>query len=70
MKSVLKMVLTLSDGKSVTYSLADPKDGLTGAEVETALQEMIAKDAVIVGTASAVAVKDAYIQDTDRRELA
>ncbi|MBR4696062.1 MAG: DUF2922 domain-containing protein [Selenomonadaceae bacterium] len=70
MKSVLKMILTLSDGKSVTYSLADPKDGLTGAEVETALQEMIAKDAVIVGTASAVAVKDAYIQDTDRRELA
>lgn len=70
MKSVLKMVLTLSDGKSVTYSLADPKDGLTGAEVEAALQEMIAKDAVIVGTASAVAVKDAYIQDTDRRELA
>ncbi|MBR3458557.1 MAG: DUF2922 domain-containing protein [Selenomonadaceae bacterium] len=70
MKSVLKMILTLSDGKSVTYSLADPKAGLTGAEVETALQEMIAKDAVIVGTASAVAVKDAYIQDTDRRELA
>ncbi len=70
MKSVLKMVLTLSDGKSVTYSLADPKDGLTGAEVEAALQEMIAKDAVTVGTASAVAVKDAYIQDTDRRELA
>ena len=70
MKSVLKMVLTLSDGKSVTYSLADPKEGLTNAEVQEALQEMIAKNAVVVGKATAIAVKDAYIQDTDRRELA
>ena len=70
MKSVLKMVLSLPNGKSVTYSLADPKTGLTAAEVQEALQEMIAKQAVLVDGNFASAIKEAYIQDTDRRELA
>ena len=43
MKGVLKMVLSLPGNKSMTYSLADPKEGLTKAEVQTALQELLDK---------------------------
>lgn len=70
MKQVLKMILLLSNGKTVTYSLADPKEGLTRAEVQAVLEEMAQKDAVVVGDATATGVKDAYIQGTERRELA
>ena len=48
MKSVLKMVLSLPGNKTVTYSLADPKDGIGKAEVEAALDEMVSKRAVVV----------------------
>ncbi len=70
MKNVLKMTMLLSNGKTVTYSLADPKDGLAKTEVQAVLEEMAEKRAVVVGDAFAVAMKEAYIQSTEKRELA
>ena len=69
MKSVLKMVLSLPGNKTVTYSLADPKDGIGKAEVEAVLDEMVTKRAVVVNGDFATAVKEAYIQKTERQEL-
>ena len=48
MKSTLKMVLNLADKKTATLSLESPKEGLTKAEVETCLNEIIAKRAILV----------------------
>jgi len=69
-KSVLKMVFSLPGNRTVTYSLADPKDGLGKAEVQTVLGEMMEKRAVIVNGEFATAAKEAYIQKTERQELA
>ena len=51
MAKSLKMVFAVGDAKTATRSLAEPKDGLTKAEVQTALDEMVAKQAITVGGA-------------------
>ena len=66
----LKMVFSLEAGGSLTYSLNDPKEGLTGNEVRTVMQQMIDKGAVVSGEDVATAIKDAYIYDASRVELA
>ncbi|WP_294159340.1 DUF2922 domain-containing protein [uncultured Selenomonas sp.] len=70
MAKVLKIVFDLKDDKTATYSLADPKDGLTKNEVQTATTAMLAKDFVLSGGTLATGVKDAYIQQNERIELA
>ena len=66
----LKMVFTLEVGGNLTYSLNDPKEGLTQAEVKTVMQKMLDKGAVVSGEDVATAIKDAYIYDASRIELA
>ena len=70
MAKVLKIVFDLKDDKTATYSIPDPKDGLTKNEVQTAASAMIAKDFVLSGGTLAQNVKDAYIQQNERIELA
>ena len=70
MKSMLKMILSLENGKSTTLSLANPRPDLTEAEVTEALDEIISKKALYVGGSHAVAVKRIYIQDVDDKALA
>lgn len=70
MAKPLKIVFTLKDQKTATYSIPDPKDGLTKAEVTAATDAMIAKDFIRSRGFGAVDVKDAYIQQEDRIELA
>ena len=48
MAKSLKMVFAVGDAKTATFSLAEPKDGLTKAEVQTALDEMVEKKAITV----------------------
>ena len=70
MKGVLKVVVSLTNNKSITYSLADPKEGLTKAEVQAVVKAMMDKRAVSMKDAVLTGMKDAYIQESDRRELA
>lgn len=70
MAKTLKIVFTMKDQKTSTLSVADPKDGLTKAEVTAATDAMIAKDFIRSRGFGATAVKDAYIQQEDRIELA
>lgn len=46
MTKKLQMRDTLDSGKTLTYSLADPKDGLTKVEVEATIQAVIDKKAI------------------------
>lgn len=70
MAKSLKMVFAVGDAKTATLSLAEPKDGLTKAEVQTALDEMVAKQVIKVGGAAITGVKEFYILSSERSELA
>ena len=70
MAKTLKIVFNLKDTKTATHSLPDPKDGLTKDEVRTAAAAMVAKDFVLSGGTLATDIKDAYISNVERIELA
>ena len=66
----LTMTFKLDAGTTKTYSLQDPAEDLTEAGVKSVMQKMIDKEAVAVGDAKAVEIKEAYIKISDREELA
>ena len=70
MAKTLKIVFHLKDQKTSMLSIADPKDGLTKAEVQAAADEIIAKDFILAGGSAATSVKEFYIQSSDRIERA
>jgi hypothetical protein len=70
MSKVLKMVFNLEGAKTLTYSLADPKDGLTKAAVEAVMNNMIAKQAVVVNGIYPQSIKEAVIKSTEEIALA
>ncbi len=68
--NTLKMVFKLSNEKTVTYSLADPKADLTGAEAAAVAQDIVDNGVIRVGTATPTAIKDIYINKSERQNLA
>ena len=70
MSKILKMTFVLSGNKTVTYNLADPKAGLTKAEVEAVMNSMITKKAGIVNGVSPTAIKEAVLRSTEETALA
>ena len=66
----LTMTFKLETGTSKTYSLQDPVEGLTQAQVGAVMQKMIDKEAVSVSGEKATEIKEAYIKISDREELA
>lgn len=65
----LELVFTLDSDATKTYSLQDPKEGLTEAETRAAMQKMIDAEAIDAGGAKAVAIKETYIRISDREAL-
>ena len=65
----LRMVFQFDGTKTVTYNLADPKDGITGDEVTAAMQEIIDKSAILVDGLHPVSIKEALIRSTDDTQL-
>ena len=63
MAKTLKMTYALDNGKNYTMNLADPKEGLNEALVKPAMQNVVTKDALLVGGAKAVAAKSAEIRE-------
>lgn len=63
MAKTLKMTYTLDNGKNYTMNLADPKASLNEALVKPAMQNVVTKDALLVGGAKAVAAKSAEIRE-------
>jgi len=69
MTKVLKVILNLPDSKTTTYSLQDPKNDLTKAEVETLFNDMITKSFIEVNSVEPTGVKRAYIYETNQIDL-
>ena len=70
MSKTLKMTFKLEGAKTVTYSLADPKEGLTKAEVEGVMNTLIEKKAFVVKGLCPIGIKEALIKSTDDIALA
>jgi hypothetical protein len=60
------MIFNTVDNDQLVVSVADPKDGLTAAEVETAMNSIISTDAFLAGP---VSIDSAQIVDREVIEL-
>lgn len=72
MTNVLKMVFTNTSGsKSTTWNLTDPKEGVTQSQVVAVMNTCIDKAIPLVNNyPDNVMIKDAYIYQTEKVELA
>lgn len=70
MTEVLKIMMNLPGGKTLTWSIADPKSGLTKTEVETLINDMITRSAILVNDVEPESFKDAYVYQTNKVDLA
>ena len=70
MKSTLKMILNLENGKTYTLDLVNPRADLTKEETVAFMNDLITDKAIVVGGALAVSVKRAYVQSVDEQSIA
>lgn len=70
MKRTLKMLFVIESGKTCTFSVDDPKNGLTKTEVDDVMNEMIEDRAILYNNSEATNIKDAYIYETNTVALA
>ena len=66
----LNLVFKMNDESELKYTLADPKDGLTRAEAEAAMQKMIECNAVLKNGRSVASISDIYVTTTANSALA
>jgi len=70
MTRVLKMIFVLNGTTTTaTWTLADPKAGITKSEVATFMNNCITDSVVFKENAEATEIKDAYIYQTEKIEL-
>lgn len=70
MTKKLEMVFTTDQGKTVSISLADPKDGLTKSAVDAVMSKIIEKSAIVNKSGKLAAIKEVNIQTSDKTALA
>lgn len=70
MKKTLEMVFRNAAGAEATISIGDPKDGLTLAEVQTVMQDIIAKNIFSTKGGDLSDVVEARIRVLDVTQLA
>ena len=65
----LTMVFSLDNGDDFKYNLTDPKDDLTKAQVDEAMQAIIDNNAILKDGHGAATIKEAYITTTTQTVL-
>lgn len=65
----LYMEFGLDNGKTATIRLKDPKEDLAGNDVKPIMETIVEQEALLVGTALATSVSDAYIKTTDTVDI-
>jgi len=68
-KKVLRMTFTNAAGKPVTMTLDQPKEGITSAEIETVMDEIITKDIFFTSGGGLVSKRDIKIVDTKTEDM-
>lgn len=69
MKSTLKIVFNLENGKTSTVSLLNPKTDLAADEVKAFATDAIDNETIIVDGSKVVALKKAYISTVEEKEI-
>lgn len=67
---VLRMIFLLEDSKTMQWNLTNPKDGVTKQEVRAMMDEMIEDQFILSNEKEATEIKDAYIYETNKIDLA
>ncbi|MEG6585012.1 DUF2922 domain-containing protein [Dendrosporobacter sp. 1207_IL3150] len=70
MTKTLEMVFRNAEGKEVTLSLADPKEDLTKAEVDTVMQQIVSRNIFITKAGELTQTVEARIRTRDAVALA
>jgi len=70
MVKTLEMVFRNESGKEVVISIAEPKDDLTLAQVNTVMQAIVAKNVFSTKTGDLVQIVEARIRSNDMAVLA
>ncbi|SDI00976.1 DUF2922 domain-containing protein [Desulfosporosinus hippei] len=68
-KKVLRMTFSNAAGKAVTMSLNEPKEGITVAEIETVMDQIIAKDIFFTSGGGLMSKKDIKIVGTTTEDM-
>ncbi|KGK91387.1 hypothetical protein DP73_03725 [Desulfosporosinus sp. HMP52] len=68
-KKVLRMTFSNAAGKAVTISLNQPKEGITVAEIESVMDQIISKDIFFTSGGGLVSKRDIKIVDTTTEDL-
>lgn len=69
MAKTLKMTFTLENGKDTTLNLAYPKDDIVRADVEPFMQNIVDKEAILVGLAKPTEIKGAIVEEVNRTQI-
>lgn len=68
-KKVLRMTFTNTSGNAVTITLPQPKDGLTTAQIEAVMDQIITKNIFLTSGGELIAKRDVKIVDTTTNDL-
>ena len=68
-KKVLRLSFDTSLGGTMTLTLDEPKEGITSAEIEAVMDQIIAKDIFSTAAGNLVAKKDIKIVETVTDDL-
>lgn len=68
-KKVLRMTFNSALGSAVSITLPDPKADLTAAQIETVMDQIIAKDIFLTSGGALVSKRDVKIVDTTTNDL-
>jgi hypothetical protein len=68
-KKVLRMTFETADGGSMSMSLNDPREDVTGAEIEAVMDTVITKNIFQSSGGDLIAKKDAKIIDTTTNDM-
>ena len=66
---VLRLIFETSGGKSMTFTLPQPREDVTASDIETAMDLVISKDIFLSSSGTLAAKKDIKIIDTDTTDL-
>ena len=69
MAKTLKMTFTLENGKDTTLNLAYPNDDIVRADVEPFMQNIVDKEAILVGLAKPTEIKGAIVEEVNRTQI-
>lgn len=69
MADTLKMTFNLEGGKTASISLASPKEDIKAEDVKPVMENIIAKEAILVKGQKAVSIKDAVVRKLEEQKL-